>query len=99
LALIDKSLWHYKLKQERNEIRQLGMPNLEQAKLVRRYLSLEPCNEIRRSMLKKGLSFMVRRWPWMMPILNQKFPAPTSNKVVGCRKFTEYVTSSLRTYP
>jgi hypothetical protein len=37
-------------------------------------------------MLKKGLSFMVRRWPWMMPVLVKKFPAPPSNKVVGCRK-------------
>jgi hypothetical protein len=37
-------------------------------------------------MLKKGLSFMVRRWPWMMPVFSKKFPAPTSNKVVGCKK-------------
>jgi len=50
-------------------------------------------------MLKKGISFMVRRWTWMMPVLIKKFSAPTSNKVVGCGKFTEYVTSSLRTYP
>jgi hypothetical protein len=49
-------------------------------------------------MLKKGLSFMVRRWPWMMPVLIKKFPESTSNKVVGCKKFTEYVTSSLRIY-
>jgi hypothetical protein len=50
-------------------------------------------------MFKKGLSFKVRRWPWMMPIFSKKFPALTSNKVVGCRKVTKYVTSSLRTYP
>jgi len=37
-------------------------------------------------MFKKGLSFMVIRWPWMMPVLVKKFTAPTSNKVVGCRK-------------
>ena len=37
-------------------------------------------------MFKKGLSFMVRRWPWMMPVLVKKLPTPTSNKVVGCRK-------------
>ena len=37
-------------------------------------------------MLKKGISFMVRRWTWMMPVLIKKFSAPTSNKVVGCRK-------------
>jgi hypothetical protein len=50
-------------------------------------------------MLKKGLSFMVRRWPWMMQVFSKKFPAPTSNKVVGCRKVMEYVTSLLRPYP
>jgi hypothetical protein len=50
-------------------------------------------------MLKKGLLFMVGRWPWMMPGFSKKIPAPTRNKVVGCRKVTEYVTSSLRTYP
>jgi hypothetical protein len=33
----------------------------------------------------------------MLGLIN-KFPAPTRNKGVGCRKATEYVTCSLRTY-
>jgi hypothetical protein len=48
--------------------------------------------------MEKVFSFMFSRWPWIMPVLIKKFPARTSNKGVGCRKFMKYVTSLLRIY-